>query len=56
MVGGASLTIFAVQVGQSIGGPLRQLALLAPRGRVFGTGPNDFQITTRPPRPESPRR
>jgi DMSO/TMAO reductase YedYZ molybdopterin-dependent catalytic subunit len=45
MVGGASLTIFAVQIGQVVGGPLRQLALLAPRGRVFGTGPNDFPIT-----------
>ena len=45
MVGGAALTIFAVQVGESIGGPLRRLALLAPRGRVFGTGPNDFPIT-----------
>jgi DMSO/TMAO reductase YedYZ molybdopterin-dependent catalytic subunit len=45
MVGGASLTIFAVQAGESIGGPLRELALLAPRGRVFGTGPNDFPVT-----------
>jgi DMSO/TMAO reductase YedYZ molybdopterin-dependent catalytic subunit len=45
MLGGASLTIFAVQVGSSIGGPLRSLALLAPRGRVFGTGPNDFPVT-----------
>ena len=45
MVGGASLTIFAVQVGESIGGPFRRLALLAPRGRVFGTGPNDFPVT-----------
>jgi DMSO/TMAO reductase YedYZ molybdopterin-dependent catalytic subunit len=45
MVGAGSLTIFAMQIGQSIGGPLRQLALLAPRGRVFGTGPNDFQVT-----------
>jgi DMSO/TMAO reductase YedYZ molybdopterin-dependent catalytic subunit len=44
MIGGASLTIFAVQVGQTIGGPLRRFALLAPRGRVFGTGPNDFQV------------
>jgi hypothetical protein len=44
MVGGASLTIFVVQAGESIGGPLRSLALLAPRGRVFGTGPNDFQV------------
>ena len=45
MVGGASLTIFAVQAGESIGGPFRRLALLAPRGRVFGTGPNDFPVT-----------
>lgn len=44
MVGGASLAIFAVEAGQSIGGPFRPLALLAPRGRVFGTGPNDFQV------------
>lgn len=44
MVGGASLTIFAVQAGESIGGPFRRLALLAPRGRVYGTGPNDFQV------------
>ena len=45
MVAGASLTIFGVQVGESIGGPFRRLALLAPRGRVFGTGPNDFPVT-----------
>jgi DMSO/TMAO reductase YedYZ molybdopterin-dependent catalytic subunit len=44
MVGGASLTVLVVQSGQSIGGPLRRLALLAPRGRVFGTGPNAFQV------------
>jgi DMSO/TMAO reductase YedYZ molybdopterin-dependent catalytic subunit len=45
MVGGATLSIFAVQAGESIGGPVRKLALLAPRGRVFGTGPNDFPVT-----------
>jgi hypothetical protein len=44
LIGGASLTILAVNIGESIGGPLRRLALLAPRGRVFGTGPNDFQV------------
>jgi DMSO/TMAO reductase YedYZ molybdopterin-dependent catalytic subunit len=44
LVGGASLTILLVNIGESIGGPLRRLALLAPRGRVFGTGPNDFQV------------
>jgi DMSO/TMAO reductase YedYZ molybdopterin-dependent catalytic subunit len=45
-LGGASLAIFVVQAGESIGGPLRSVALLAARGRGFGTGPNDFQITT----------
>lgn len=45
MVGGASLTIFGVQAGESIGGSFRSMALLAPRGRVFGTGPNDFPVT-----------
>jgi DMSO/TMAO reductase YedYZ molybdopterin-dependent catalytic subunit len=45
MVGGASLSIFALQAGSSIGGPFRKTALLAPRGRVFGTGPNDFPVT-----------
>jgi DMSO/TMAO reductase YedYZ molybdopterin-dependent catalytic subunit len=30
--------------GQSIGGPLRRLAFLAPRGGDSGSGPNDFQI------------
>jgi DMSO/TMAO reductase YedYZ molybdopterin-dependent catalytic subunit len=44
LVGGASLTVFALNIGETIGGPLRGLALLAPRGRVFGTGPNDFQV------------
>jgi DMSO/TMAO reductase YedYZ molybdopterin-dependent catalytic subunit len=44
VVGGASLTLLVLNVGETIGGPLRRLALLAPRGRVFGTGPNDFQI------------
>jgi DMSO/TMAO reductase YedYZ molybdopterin-dependent catalytic subunit len=45
MVGGASVAIFAVQAGESIGGPFRRLALLAPRGRLYGTGPNDFPVT-----------
>lgn len=45
MLGAASLTILGVQVGESIGGPFRRLALLAPRGRVFGTGANDFPVT-----------
>src|SRR5207302_9235770 len=44
LVGGASATLLLVKLGESVGGPLRRLALLAPRGRVFGTGPNDFQV------------
>jgi DMSO/TMAO reductase YedYZ molybdopterin-dependent catalytic subunit len=44
LVGGASLTLLIVNVGESIGGPFRRLALLAPRGRVWGSGPNDFQV------------
>jgi Oxidoreductase molybdopterin binding domain len=45
MVGGASLTVLGVQAGESIGGPFRRLALLAPRGQIYGTGPNDFPVT-----------
>jgi DMSO/TMAO reductase YedYZ molybdopterin-dependent catalytic subunit len=44
LVGGASLTLLVANLGESIGGPFRRLALLAPRGRVTGTGPNDFQV------------
>ena len=36
--------LFVVTAGQSIGGPLRRAALLAPRGRVRGGGPNDFEV------------
>jgi DMSO/TMAO reductase YedYZ molybdopterin-dependent catalytic subunit len=47
-VGAASL-LFALQgVGQSVGGPLRRLAFLAPRGGVTGSGPNDFEINRSP--------
>lgn len=38
-VGGGSLLILLVSVGQTIGGPLRRLALLAPRG-----GRQDFPV------------
>jgi len=31
-------------IGQVVGGPLRKLALLSPRGENFGDGPNDFQV------------
>lgn len=39
IVGGGSLLLLAVSVGQSIGGPLRRLAVLAPRG-----GAEDFPV------------
>jgi DMSO/TMAO reductase YedYZ molybdopterin-dependent catalytic subunit len=44
LVGAGSLALLLANLGESTGGPLRRIALLAPRGRVFGTGPNDFQI------------
>lgn len=44
LVGTSAATMFVVTVGQTIGGPARHLAVLAPRGQVLGTGPNDFQV------------
>jgi DMSO/TMAO reductase YedYZ molybdopterin-dependent catalytic subunit len=41
-VAGAALLVFGLSVGQTAGP--RQLALLSPRGRSYGEGPNDFQI------------
>jgi DMSO/TMAO reductase YedYZ molybdopterin-dependent catalytic subunit len=43
-VGGASLLLAIMAGGQSVGGPLRRLAVLAPRGRDPGPGPNGFQV------------
>ena len=43
-VGAGSLLLGIQGAGQSIGGPLRSLAFLAPRGRVPGSGPNGFPI------------
>jgi DMSO/TMAO reductase YedYZ molybdopterin-dependent catalytic subunit len=42
-VGAASLGLGAMTAGQVVGGPLRELAFLAPRGRS-GTGPNGFPV------------
>ena len=42
--GAGSLLMLVVTVGQSMGGPLRRTALLAPHGQDLGGGPNDFQI------------
>ena len=45
VVGGSSLALFALSLGQSVD-PLRRTALLAPRGQSYGDGPNDFQVNT----------
>ncbi len=42
-VGTGSALLFVQGAGQSIGGPLRRLAFLAPRGRT-GSGPNGFPV------------
>ena len=44
IVGAGSLTVLAVTAGQSVGGPLRRTALLAPRYADPHHGPNGFQI------------
>ncbi|MFG2813516.1 molybdopterin-dependent oxidoreductase [Streptomyces sp. NPDC048410] len=45
LVGGGSLLLFVTTVGQSLGGPWRRTALLAPHGGSDpGGGPNGFQI------------
>jgi DMSO/TMAO reductase YedYZ molybdopterin-dependent catalytic subunit len=43
-LGVASAGLGLMAAGQTIGGPLRGLALLAPHGRSPGRGPNGFQI------------
>jgi DMSO/TMAO reductase YedYZ molybdopterin-dependent catalytic subunit len=44
LVGGGSLLLGVFAVGQHLDGPLRRLAFLLPRGRLYGEGPNDFQV------------
>jgi DMSO/TMAO reductase YedYZ molybdopterin-dependent catalytic subunit len=44
LVGGASLSVIALTAGGTIGGVFRKAALLSPRGRSYGSDPNDFQI------------
>jgi DMSO/TMAO reductase YedYZ molybdopterin-dependent catalytic subunit len=44
LVGSASAGLGVMAAGQSVGGPFRGLALLAPRGRSAGDGPNDFLV------------
>jgi DMSO/TMAO reductase YedYZ molybdopterin-dependent catalytic subunit len=43
-VGAGSLLLLVQGAGESIGGPLRRLAFLAPRGGALGSGPNDFEV------------
>ncbi|GAA3547416.1 molybdopterin-dependent oxidoreductase [Amycolatopsis ultiminotia] len=44
LVGGGSALVFVLTAGQTIGGVARETALLVPRGREPGEGPNGFQI------------
>jgi DMSO/TMAO reductase YedYZ molybdopterin-dependent catalytic subunit len=44
MVAASSLALLGLSVGQTIGGPARATALLAPRGQNEGEGPADFQV------------
>jgi DMSO/TMAO reductase YedYZ molybdopterin-dependent catalytic subunit len=44
LVGGGALFVAALTAGQTIGGPLREWALLLPRSRVSGEGGNRFPI------------
>jgi DMSO/TMAO reductase YedYZ molybdopterin-dependent catalytic subunit len=42
--GAGSALIALLSAGQSVGGPLRWTALLAPHGQDVGSGPGDFQV------------
>ncbi|MGH3983563.1 MAG: molybdopterin-dependent oxidoreductase, partial [Pseudonocardiaceae bacterium] len=44
MVAASSLALVGLSVGQTIGGPARSTALLAPRGQDLGDSPADFQV------------
>ena len=44
LVGGGAVFVAVITAGQTIGGFTRQAALLLPRGRTRGDGPNDFQV------------
>ncbi|MGH3246396.1 MAG: molybdopterin-dependent oxidoreductase, partial [Trebonia sp.] len=42
--GAGSLLVGGLSVGQSLGGPFRRTALLAPHGQEVASGPGDFQV------------
>ena len=44
LVGGGALFMAVLTAGQTLGGFTRRAALLLPRGRTRGDGPNDFQV------------
>src|SRR4051794_20102715 len=44
LVGAGSAVLLAANAGETIGGPLRRMSILAPRRQVIGDGPNDFQV------------
>ncbi|MDQ6726792.1 MAG: molybdopterin-dependent oxidoreductase, partial [Actinomycetota bacterium] len=44
MVGGASLAIAALTIGETLSDKLRPTALFGPRGQSYGKGPTDFQV------------
>ncbi|BDE15003.1 hypothetical protein MKCMC460_38630 [Mycobacterium sp. 20KCMC460] len=44
MVAGGALFVGVLTAGQTVGGATRRAALLMPRGRSRGDGPNDFQV------------
>jgi DMSO/TMAO reductase YedYZ molybdopterin-dependent catalytic subunit len=43
-LGAACAALLVLAGGQSIGGPLRRLSFLGPRGDDLGSGPNSFQV------------
>jgi DMSO/TMAO reductase YedYZ molybdopterin-dependent catalytic subunit len=44
LVGGTSLAVVVATAGENAGGWFRRVSVLAPRGRSYGNGPNDFQV------------
>lgn len=44
LVGGAAVFMAVITAGQTLGGYARPAALLLPRGRTRGHGPNDFEV------------
>jgi len=44
LVGGGALFVAVLTAGQTLGGFTRRAALLLPRGRTRGDGPNDFEV------------